>query len=230
MPRLSLAEVIDRLQALYGRPKPPPVTDPWLMVLWENVAYLVDDERRGQAFRMLEEKIGTRPELILAAPDRALLEITGHGIVAQQGIKKLRRCAQIAQDEFDGDLRSALKLPLREAKKALQKFPGFGEPAAERVLLFNRSHPVFSLDSNALRVLIRVGFGVETKNYSTTYRSVQAAVAGELSDDPRWRIRAHQLLRRHGQELCKRNKPLCTECPLSSDCPDYLARIGKKRI
>jgi endonuclease III len=229
MRRLPLVEIIDRLQALYGRPKPPPVTDPWLMVLWENVAYLVDDERRAQALRTLQEKIGTRPEQILAAPDQALLEVTGHGIVAKQGIKKLRRCALIAQDEFEGYLRSALKLPLREAKKALQKFPGFGEPAAERVLLFNRSHPVFSLDSNGMRVLIRLGFGAETKNYSATYRSVQAAVTGELGEDLGWRIRGHQLLRRHGQELCKRSKPICAECPLAPDCPDYLARIGQKR-
>jgi len=26
-------------------------------------------------------------------------------------------------------------------------------------------------------------------------------------------IRAHQLLREHGHELCKRNSPLCGSCP-----------------
>jgi endonuclease III len=34
--------------------------------------------------------------------------------------------------------------------------------------------------------------------------------------------RAHQLLRRHGQELCRNTAPACDRCPLASSCP----RIG----
>ena len=35
-----------------------------------------------------------------------------------------------------------------------------GEPGAEKVLLFSGSAPVLALDSNALRVLLRLGFGL----------------------------------------------------------------------
>jgi endonuclease III len=226
MTRLPLSEVIDRLQLLYGRPEPP-TSDPWKLILWENVAYLADDEHRAQAFLALEQKIGSRPQDIRSASNSALLEVTSHGIVARQSVQKLKKCAAIACEEFAGDLRPCLKLPLREAKRALQKFPGIGEPGAEKILLFCRSHPVFGLDSNGLRVLLRLGFGTENKNYATTYRSVQRAVEPELKIDFKWRIRAHQLLRRHGQELCRRNKPQCPDCPLAPECPDYQARLGR---
>jgi hypothetical protein len=45
-----LDEIVDRLAALYGEPVPPPARTLLDLVLLENVAYLVDDERRLRAF------------------------------------------------------------------------------------------------------------------------------------------------------------------------------------
>jgi endonuclease-3 len=222
MTRIPLLQVVERLKAHYGQPKEPKLAGPWEMILWENVAYLADDERRRQAFQTLKRRVGTEPERIQSASDEALLEATRHGILADQFAKKLRKCAQIALEEFDGDLRPVLKLPLAKAKKALQKFPGIGDPGAEKILLFSRTYPALALESNGLRVLLRLGFGEEKKSYSTTYRLVQRAVEEELDREYSWLIRAHLLLRRHGQELCKRSEPFCDKCPLASDCEYHL--------
>ena len=81
--------------------------------------------------------------------------------------------------------------------------------------MFTRSYPVMALDSNGLRVLYGVGFAEEQKNYSATYHSIQDAIRGQVPKDYDSLIRANQLLRQHGQELCKRSKPHCAECPLS---------------
>jgi endonuclease III len=132
--------------------------------------------------------------------------------------EKLLAIATIAYEEFDSDLRFVLQKPLPQAKKALKRFPSIGDPAAEKILLFTRSYPVFSIDSNGLRVLCRVGFAEEQKNYSATYRLVQDAIREQLPRDFDSLIRAHQLLRQHGQELCKRSKPRCTECPVRDSC------------
>jgi endonuclease III len=225
MPRIALPQVVERLEGHYGQPKAPRLNGPWEVVLWENVAYLADDDRRREAFQTLRKRIGTEPGRILAVSDEALLEVTRHGILAEQFAKKLRQCAKIALEEFDGDLRPVLKLPLPKAKKALQKFPGIGEPGAEKILLFSQTYPILALDSNGLRVLLRLGFGEEKKSYSTTYRLVQKAAAEGLLKDFSWLIRAHLLLRHHGQELCKRTKPECEECPLASAC-EFCQRGG----
>src|SRR5437762_8601873 len=121
-------------------------------------------------------------------------------------------------NEFGGGLNEALQLPLRKSKKALQKFPGVGEPSADKILLFTRTHPALGLDSNGLRVLLRLGFGEEKKNYSATYRTVQESIATEITDDYDWLIRAHLLLRQHGKELCKTSRPLCERCPVRKSC------------
>jgi endonuclease III len=223
MSRIALSQVVDRLRLQYGPQKVPKLSGPWEMILWENVAYLADDDRRRTAYETLKKRVGLQPQKILAASDAALLAVTSHGILAEQFAKKLRTCAKIVLEEFDGDLRTVLELPVPKAKKALQKFPGIGEPGAEKILLFTRVQPVLALDSNGLRVLLRLGFGEEKKSYATTYRLVQRAVGEELDRDYSWLIQAHLLLRRHGQELCKRSQPACTKCPLARDCEFYRA-------
>jgi endonuclease III len=109
-----------------------------------------------------------------------------------------------------------LKKPLPQAKKALKRFPSIGDPGAEKIVLFTRSYSVMALDSNGLRVLCRVGFAEEQKNYSATYRLVQDAIHGQLPRDYDSLIRAHQLLRQHG--TVQAAKPRCTECPVRESC------------
>jgi endonuclease III len=223
-PTIAFSRLVDRLQQHYGLPAPPLSTDPLELIIWENIAYLASDERRAEAFATLKRSIGTRPEQILAAQHSALAAIGKAGILPDVSAEKLLAIAKIAYEEFDSDLRSVLKKPLLQAKRALKRFPSIGDPGAEKILLLTRSYPLMALDSNGLRVLCRVGFAEEEKNYSATYRSVQNAIHGQLPEDYDSLIRAHQVLRQHGQELCKRSKPRCSECPVRDSC-NYNGRV-----
>jgi endonuclease III len=220
----SLHYIVARLQTHHGRPRPPQLTDPLDLILFENAAYLLDDERRAAAFQALRDQVGTRPIDILSAPSEALLAVAKlGGMDPARRVEKLRQIAHIALHEFHGDLRSALGLPLPQAKKCLKRFPGIGDPGAEKILLFARAHLVLALDSNGLRVLVRIGLAREQASYAATYRAAQAAVQDEVGEDYDWIIRAHQLLRRHGQDLCRRSNPLCAVCPLKRGCVYYSA-------
>ena len=162
-----------------------------------------------EAFAVLNISIGTRADQILAAQHSALAAIGKARILPDVSAEKLLAVAKILHEEFDSDLRSALKKPLPQAKKALKGFPSIGDPGAEKILLFTRSYPVMALDSNGLRVLCRVGFADQQKNHSATYRSDSGCHTGTTTQGPDDSlIRAHRLLRQHGQELCKRSKRL----------------------
>ena len=226
----SFPKIISELQDVYGQPEPPEVADPLGMILLENIAYLLGDERREQAFNALRERVGLTPPEILMAHDETLLEVARLGGMRPTArVEKLRRIAQISLQEFDGDFDKILKQPLAKVKRSLKKFPGIGDPGAEKILLFSRTHPILALDSNGLRVLLRLGYGEERKNYSATYRSAQEAVESELKKDFDWLITAHQLLRRHGQELCKTARPLCSRCPLKTSCRYYQEEVRPNR-
>ena len=222
----DLSGAVEALRTLYGRPGRLPRRDPFQWILLENVAYLADDARREEAFRTLAARVGLDPADILTAPRSELLAAASKGIVADRTVEKLRSIAAIAVEEFGGDLSPLLRRPAREALRALRRFPSIGEPAAEKILLFCRALPVLALDSNGLRVLLRLGFGKESRSYAASYRSVRQAVAGELPADCEALIEAHRLLRRHGQELCRRSAPRCDVCPLRRRCAYARASAG----
>ena len=223
-PRPNLQKIISQLAAHYGDPEPPITTDPFELILLENLAYLVSDERRAEAFKTLRKHAGTKPHEILAADHEDLLQATKlGGMHPELRVSRLKEIALIAMNEFGGDLKQVLKLPLPKAKQALRKFSSIGEPSAEKILLFTRAYPVLGLDSNGLRVLVRLGFGEEKKSYTATYRAVQDAINVQLKDDYDWLISTHALLRQHGKELCKTNAPLCEKCPVRKSCRYYSA-------
>src|SRR2546430_5491547 len=99
---LDLRKIVAQLEAHYGKPGPPITTDPFELVLLENVAYLVDDKRREAAFELLREHAGTKPHQILAAAPEKLLRATslGGGMHPEQRVNRLREIALIAMDEF----------------------------------------------------------------------------------------------------------------------------------
>jgi endonuclease III len=206
------------------------VTDPFEQILLENVAYLAKDAARTEAFAELKKRTGLKPTRVLATPRALLREIAGRGITPAATVEKLLAIAAIAQDEFGGDLSGVLAGPPGEARKALKKFPSIGDPGAEKILLFSGSLPVLALDSNGLRVLLRLGYGKQVGGYAKSYRSAQAAAQLELSQKVAVLVEAHQLLRRHGQELCKTSRPHCESCPVRTECVYFKTMSAPARV
>ena len=214
---LSLRKAIRMLKKHYGAPALLPTTDPFELILWENVVYLATPSRRRQAFEELKRLVGTSPDAILSASTDALESVTSRGVLKNTFAVRLRECALIAVNDFGSDLASAIKGPIEVAKHALRSFPGIGEPGAEKILLFSGRHALLAPESNGLRVLVRLGLVIEEKSYARTYAGSREA-AKELPPEPSAMQEAHLLLQQHGQTLCKRNVPLCEACPLVLVC------------
>src|SRR5260221_4492467 len=222
---LTFDGAIAALRRQHGAPEGPPTSDPFELVLLENVAYLATPERRRVAFEEVRRRVGTRPAEILAAKKKTLEAVTALGILKSTFADKLRECARIVTERFGGSLATAIKAPLAEAKRALQAFPGIGEPGAEKILLFSSAHALLAPESNGLRVMARLGVIREEKSYSRTYAAARLA-AEELPHTIAGMQEAHLLLLRHGQTLCRRSNPLCDACPLAPHCA-YAAREAR---
>jgi endonuclease-3 len=228
MPGAPFRSLIATLRRYYGRPPRPISRDPFRLILWEQVAYLVPDARRRQAFAALRTQVGLTPAAILSADDASLRAVArlGGPIAADVRAGRLRASAELVIGRWNGNLRAALRLPLAEARKAIAQFAMIGEPGADKILVFCRRARFLPLDSNALRVLGRVGLTTDQKDYRTTYRRAQATLAPLLPEDPDSLIDAYHLLRRHGQVLCRTSEPACPPCPLLTRC-DFAA--GRRR-
>ena len=225
-PLPTLARITTTLRRQHGAPKAPPPRTAFQWVLWENVAYLANDDTRARAFALLKRSVGFAPEKILRARIPVLLEVTRHGIVANLFARKLQQAAQIAIDSFDGNVDKSLDDDPAKAARQLRAFPGIGEPGAEKILVAIGRAKTLPLDSNGLRVMQRVGFGSVVRSYSASYRSVKAAVpiAGVSAKKL---FEAYLLLQTHGRTICKAGTPLCGACQLRTLCAYALARTAR---
>jgi endonuclease III len=221
LPLSALAPMVRTLGRHYGPPRSLAPKDPFQLLMWEYVAYLADEPTRASAFAKLATTVGLRPSEVAGAPLPALATIArmGGSIAVAQRASRMRDVAVIVRDKWRGSLRGVLRLTYVDARRALKAFPSIGPPGADKVLLLTGAQPILALDSNALRVLLRLGYGREHKNYATSYESAQTAAMAALPRTIPELKTASLLLQRHGRELCRRSSPRCAVCPIRSACP-----------
>jgi endonuclease III len=194
------------------------------MLIVATCGYPASEAACAKGFAALRERVGMTPDAILRAPEKKLVEaMRAGGIVPELRAERLREIAGAVMREYGGDLRGALAVPVPQAKRILRSFPTIAEAGAEKILLFSRLAPVMAVPSNATQVPLRLGFGREGKTWAAGYKSAQEALAAELSEDYEPRIRAHLLLKQHGQTICRRARPACEKCPVAGDCPYFAA-------
>ena len=220
MAEIRLTALIAALERHYHTPRSLAPKDPFELLLWEYVGYLADDPTRASALAELGEQVGLKPREVAAAqlPVLAGIARVGGSIAVSQRAARMKDAATTVCETWHGRLRDALRLPYADARKALKSFPSIGLPGADKILLLAGAQPVLALDSNALRVLLRVGYGRESTSYAKSYASAQAAAMAELPKTVPALTRAFVVLQHHGRTLCRRNHPKCPECPIRPSC------------
>jgi endonuclease-3 len=221
---MPVAEKLDLLEAFYGTQEATWPTEPYEFLVWWHCGYPASDTACARGWAALKASVGVELEQILGASQAKLAEaLKAGGMVPELRALRLQQIAARVRDEFGGDLRGALQGRLSDARKLLKKFPNIADAGADRILLFGQLAPIAAVPSNGPQVLVRMEGGVERVNYTATYRDAQTLLAAAVPERFEARMRAYLLLKRHGQETCKRTKPRCMQCPVRERC-GYFAR------
>lgn len=224
---IRIPGLLDQLETFYGQQEPGWPVDPYEFIVWWHCGYPASDATCAKGWDKLQSEIGIEPHNLLAATPRKLASaLKSGGMVPELRALRLKEVAMRVHDKLGGDLRAALTGPLSEVRKTLKSFPGIADPGADRILLFGGITPLAAVPSNATQVLVRVLHGRERENYGVNYREGQQAIAAEVPATFDARTRAFLLVKQHGQEICKRTKPKCEQCPVNSNCA-FFARPGK---
>ena len=238
--RPGIARILDALEKHYGVQAATGPSEPYEMILFVNCGYPATDASCTKGYEPLKAEVGTKPDQILKAPADRLAKLTRNGgMFPELRAERLKLTARIANENFGGNLKWSLeklmkdeKTPvekrLRRAKGALKEFPVIGEPGADKILLFSGMAPIAAVPSACTGVPQRIFFGHEDKNYGKGYRAAQEAIAAEVPENFEARQRAYLLLRKHGQEICKRTKPKCEICPISRMCAYFQEGRAKR--
>jgi endonuclease III len=220
--------LLEKLEQHYGLVAFAEPTDPYELIVYTNCGYPPSQDNCRKGFEALRSSVGLSAAALLTASDRLLAKaLRAGGIVPELRASRLKLIARLVTEDFGGDLRRTLAAS-KEARRALKRFPTIGDPGVDKILLFCGGVPLAAVPSNCLHVPLRLGLGVEQPNYAASYRSVQEDLTRLLPREIEAMRRAYLLLRRHGQELCRRTAPLCHRCPVAQMCP-YFHLHGEPR-
>lgn len=233
----TLTQILEVLENKYGAQKLAGPNDPYEMIVFLNSGYPASDAKCAKGFEALKRKVGVEPKKVLAVSKPKLAKTMRPSVILPSlCAERLKEIARKVRDELKGDLTAALRQRLREAKepekglkaakKVLQEFPVIGEPSAEKILLFSGLAAVAAVPSAFVEVPVRLFMGEPGKNYAADYKAAREILDSGLPETFEARQRAYLLLKKHGQEICKRSRPKCEICPLTEHCAYLQAKAA----
>ena len=243
----KLLQILEILERAYGPQKLVGPSDPYEMIVFLNCGYPASDAACAKGFDVLKREVGVEPNQLLAVSSAKLAKLMRpSAIVPAACAERLKDIAGRVKNEFDDGLTAALEKRIAEAqggpgegsgernlkagKKVLRQFPTIGEPSAEKILLFSGLAPVAAVPSAFVDVPMRLLVGEPGKNYAADYRTARGLLDTGLPKTFEPRQRAYLLLKKHGQEICKRSKPKCESCPVTAHCAYLQAKASDSNV
>lgn len=121
--------------------------------------------------------------------------------------KNLFKMAQMLVSDFEG--------VVPDDMDELQKLPGVGRKTANVMMAVAFKQQAMPVDTHVFRVANRIGLTKNSKNVSSTEKTLVKNLPNETLS------KAHHWLILHGRYVCKARKPLCEECGITQICDFY---------
>jgi endonuclease III len=225
----ALAQKVERIYSLlvtaYGIPPWEPDGDALGGLIATVLSQHTSDTNSGRAYDELVRRFPTW-EAVRDAPVERVADAIRVGGLAQVKAQRIQAILRELTERLAGEplaLDVLAALPLEEAQRYLQSFPGVGPKTAACVLLFSLGQPTFPVDTHVWRVSRRLGL-------------IGATVSAEAAHDalarlipPAWRHAMHVDLIWHGRQICHARAPACERCPLRPECVYYWALVAAER-
>lgn len=141
--------------------------------------------------------------------EKLKLAIRPTGYFNQKAIKVHEFCVYVAL-EWRGRLTLAMKGKLPELRRKLLSIHGVGPETADSILLYALEKPIFVIDAYTRRIFSRHGLA----RADTPYDDFRQEIESKLPKSAKLFNDYHAQLVEVAKRWCKKNAPLCSECPL----------------
>ena len=196
MRRLASSYDIDRFVRNNG-------PDPFRILIGCVISLRTKDEVSYAATDRLFERASS-PETMSKVRQATIARLIYPAGFYNRKAEQIREISKILVAEYGGRVPDSLE--------SLLKLPGVGRKTANLVVTLGFGKPGICVDIHVHRISNRLGW-VETSHPDETEQVLRAIL-------PRrhW-IPINETLVRPGQQVCKPTSPICSACPLETDCP-----------
>jgi endonuclease-3 len=207
--------ILARLEARYGVAQWEPRMEPLEELIHCILSQHTSDANSFRAFRALREAFPSWQAVVETPTERVAAVIRSGGLANQKAPRIQAVLRTLYQLRGDYTLDWLREMDTEAARRFLLSLPGIGPKCAAIVLCFALGRPVIPVDTHVFRVSWRLGLIPRSIGEAKAHQVLEAMVPPELV------YRFHVALIRHGRALCKAQRPLCTQCPLTDLCEYY---------
>lgn len=177
-------------------------SNPYLVLIACILSLRTNDKTTYPAtLRMLE--LGKTPQEFAQCDENVLAQaIYPVGFYANKA-KQIIELSKVIVEKYNGQV--------PESIEELIKFKGVGRKTANLVVARGFNKPAICVDVHVHRIFNRIGY-VKTKNPEETEFALRAKLPQKY-----W-IDINTLIVTHGQNICKPQKPKCSQCPVKDYC------------
>lgn len=124
--------------------------------------------------------------------------------------RRLKNFINFLYCKFSGSVEKLFKTDWQILREELLKVNGIGPETADSILLYAGEKPVFVVDAYTKRIFSRHGYLSGKENYL----EIQHFFMTHLPSDHSLYNEFHAQLVMVGKDYCKKNNPICPQCPL----------------
>jgi len=206
-------ELLRRLLSHYERTWRLSTGDPFRSLIRIILSQNTNYKNEATAFRRLEEMVGVEPRSLASASTEDIAEAIRPAGMYNQRSRVIKGVSQIVLSQYSGNLGPVLQKSHGEAREELMALPGVGPKTADVLLMFDAGKAIIPVDRHIFRITKRWGLVPERAQYDRVREALEAAAPPGRHED------VHVFLIRFGREVCRAQRPRCSECFLSDLCP-----------
>ena len=210
---IEIPEIIRLLADSYGPFPQEPRLDPAHELTFTILSQHTSDINSERAFRGLMNRFGDLESVARAEVSEIEQAIARGGLAKVKAPRIKQILNRILELNGSLDLTFLAEMPLPNAKAWLRQLPGIGPKSAGIVLSFSLGMPAMAIDTHIFRVCQRLGLIGPKVNADKAHDLMEEAVESEQV------FTFHIGFITHGRQICKAQRPLCSECVLAFACP-----------
>jgi endonuclease-3 related protein len=124
--------------------------------------------------------------------------------------KRLKGFVKWFIDNYSGNIKILRKTKLAELREELLSINGIGPETADSIVLYAAEKPSFVVDAYTRRIFSRH----KLIKIDASYEEIKFLFERNLPKNTQLYNEYHALIVKAGKEYCKKNKPLCRQCPI----------------
>ena len=126
--------------------------------------------------------------------------------------RRLKEICEFLIKRYNADFSALRKQTCWKLREELLQINGIGPETADSILLYAVGKPVFVVDAYTRRIFSRH----KVVDFNDSYDKIQTQILRYFSPRVKTFNRFHSYIVETAKQFCKKNNPLCEECPLNS--------------